>query len=392
MDSALLALSLLIGIVLSALFAEWFIHQRSLYRIPIRIHVNGTRGKSSVTRLVAAGLRAGGFSVLGKTTGSDPRIIDLQGKDRRIHRLTGASIGELVRFMRYFAQFRPQAVVMECMAVQPQYQWVAEQHMVKSTHSVITNARLDHVDEMGYKLEDIAQSLSNTIPFNGKLFTAEQTMLSTMKDIANKRKTIVITATHKDVSLEEMDGFNHIEHAENVALSLNICIDLGIDRKIALDGMKTSTPDPGALRRWDLKYGDYSAQFINAFAANDPTSTIMIWHMIQKNIMIDSSKIGVFLNTRPDRESRTRQMLDIIKNDIKPRFLFVRGEHLERFKKEYFEPFQNRYKTWSKEVPGSVVIDDMLTIENEILIYGIGNIVGSGFALLDELKMYRIVG
>ena len=36
-------------------------HQRFLHSIPLRIHVNGTRGKSGVTRLIAAGLRAGGL-------------------------------------------------------------------------------------------------------------------------------------------------------------------------------------------------------------------------------------------------------------------------------------------------------------------------------------------
>ena len=34
---------------------EFQYHLRSLDTIPLRIHVNGTRGKSSVTRLVAAG-------------------------------------------------------------------------------------------------------------------------------------------------------------------------------------------------------------------------------------------------------------------------------------------------------------------------------------------------
>ncbi|MBT5268775.1 MAG: poly-gamma-glutamate synthase PgsB, partial [Candidatus Marinimicrobia bacterium] len=138
MDVVVFSLFIMILSVIAALTGEWWVHLRALKRIPIRIHINGTRGKSSVTRLICAGLREAGFSVLGKTTGSDPRILDLEGKDRKIHRLQKPSIGEQVRFLRYFGQFRPQAVVLECMAVQPQYQWITEQHMVKSTHSVIT--------------------------------------------------------------------------------------------------------------------------------------------------------------------------------------------------------------------------------------------------------------
>ena len=34
---------------------ENYYHNKALEKIPIRIHVNGARGKSSVTRLIAAG-------------------------------------------------------------------------------------------------------------------------------------------------------------------------------------------------------------------------------------------------------------------------------------------------------------------------------------------------
>ena len=34
---------------------EYTKHLRNVKKVPIRIHVNGTRGKSSVTRLIAAG-------------------------------------------------------------------------------------------------------------------------------------------------------------------------------------------------------------------------------------------------------------------------------------------------------------------------------------------------
>jgi len=52
-------------------------HYKRVKRIPIRIHVNGTRGKSITTRLIAAGLREAGFKVLAKTTGILPRLINV---------------------------------------------------------------------------------------------------------------------------------------------------------------------------------------------------------------------------------------------------------------------------------------------------------------------------
>ncbi|MGY8783182.1 MAG: poly-gamma-glutamate synthase PgsB, partial [Fidelibacterota bacterium] len=152
---------------------EYQFHLQSLNSIPLRIHVNGTRGKSSVTRLVAAGLREGGLKTFAKTTGTAPRVIDSEGKDRIIHRLRLPSIGEQVRLLRYFSGENPDAVVMECMAVQPQYQWIAEHQMVKSHIGVITNVRPDHLEEMGPTENDVAYSLSNTIPVGGIFITGE---------------------------------------------------------------------------------------------------------------------------------------------------------------------------------------------------------------------------
>ncbi len=65
---------LLYGIV------EYRVHLSNLHAVPIRIHVNGTRGKSSVARLIAAGLRAGGICTVAKTTGSAARYIHPAGE------------------------------------------------------------------------------------------------------------------------------------------------------------------------------------------------------------------------------------------------------------------------------------------------------------------------
>jgi len=389
MDIVVFSLLSMILLVLAALIGEWLVHLRSLNHIPIRIHVNGTRGKSSVTRLICAGLREAGYSVLGKTTGSDPRILDLQGKDRKIHRLQNPSIGEQVRFLRYFGRFKPQAVVLECMAVQPQYQWITEQRMVKSTHSVITNARLDHVEEMGFRLRDIAMSLSNTIPFGGNLFTAEQDRLEIFKEVAEQRGTVVNAVADHGVSHEDMLGFNHIEHPENIALSLAVCESLGVERDKALAGMRKAQPDPGALRVWELTLDGRQFSFVNAFAANDPQSTKTIWNMIKEHPSLEYDHICTFLNTRVDRVNRTSQLLELIIKDIQSDTLFVRGDRLERFKKPYFSKIKGSVEQFPATGAASDLAKKLLSQPSNTLIFGIGNIVGSGFEILDELKKYR---
>ena len=73
---------------------EFWRHQRNVKAIPVRIHVNGTRGKSSVTRLIAAGLRAGGKRTVAKITGTLPRVVLPDGREAAIIRLMGANIIE----------------------------------------------------------------------------------------------------------------------------------------------------------------------------------------------------------------------------------------------------------------------------------------------------------
>ena len=162
-----MTLFVLIILIVSLIFVgvwEFHVHQITLNKLPNRIHVNGSRGKSSVVRLIAAGLRSGGYKTLAKVTGTSPRVIDMEGKDRIIHRLRSPSIGEQLRLLRNFSRQNPDYVVIECMAVLPDYQWVSEHKMVKSNIGVITNVRMDHVDEMGYTMDDITKSLSNTVP------------------------------------------------------------------------------------------------------------------------------------------------------------------------------------------------------------------------------------
>ena len=59
MDPISSTLFILIFIIIIVGLIENYYHKKSLNSIPIRVHVNGTRGKSSVTRLIASGLREG---------------------------------------------------------------------------------------------------------------------------------------------------------------------------------------------------------------------------------------------------------------------------------------------------------------------------------------------
>ena len=364
---------------------EYYKHQSVLLSIPIRIHVNGARGKSSVTRLIAAGLRAGGIKTIAKTTGSAPRIIDVNGEDQVIHRLRSASIGEQIKLIKFFSKQKPDAMVMECMAVQPEYQWVTEQKMIRSTLGIMTNVRPDHLDEMGYDLKSIALSLSNTIPYDSTFITAEENTVESFKKISKDRNSNFFQTNSSEISKEYMLKFPFLEHAENVALALKACEKVGVDRKVALDGMLNTNPDPGALEIVDLNFNKNRIYFVNAFAANDPHSTFMVWNMMCDRLP-DRSRC-IFLNTREDRRYRTQQLLDLCFNKLKPEKLIVRGDNILKLIPDDID-LNIEYKVFSSSSEPNEIIN-YIGRHPDFFIMGIGNIVGWGDQFMKELRLYE---
>ncbi|MBT3518500.1 MAG: poly-gamma-glutamate synthase PgsB [Candidatus Marinimicrobia bacterium] len=379
---------LAIAICISGIL-EYQFHMRSLVAIPLRIHVNGTRGKSSVTRLVAAGLREAGIRTFAKTTGTAPRVIDAEGKDRIIHRLRLPSIGEQTRLLSYFASEKPEAVVMECMAVQPQYQWIAEHQMVQSQIGVITNVRPDHLDEMGPTEDDVAYSLCNTVPDNGILITGEDQKPEILRQVAKINGTEFIQSNEADISRDELDQFTYMEHPANVAVALDVCKKAGVDRHIALAGMHKVQPDLGALIAWNLDQGEKRIQFINGMAANDPVSTLQIWKFIIDRYPAEGGTC-VFFNSRDDRPFRTRQLIELTLEEIKPDYFIIRGDKIDAIVQRliHYSPGTN-VQIIGLSNDHNQVIDKLLSLPHDTLIYAIGNQVGAGQEILTKLSDYR---
>ena len=213
-------------IVLIHLGFEMWRHQQRLKVIKYRIHVNGTRGKSSVARLIAAGLRGGNLKTVCKTTGTMARYIDSKGDETPLIRIGRTNIIEQVAVIKRAVKEKPVALVIECMAVQPLLQSLCELKLVHSTHGVLCNARADHLDVMGPTEQDVALALAGTMPVNGIFITPEKKYLSIFKYAAKDRGSRIITVDEQHINQltdDEMDKFSYLEYKENVALALMVC-------------------------------------------------------------------------------------------------------------------------------------------------------------------------
>lgn len=326
MYSSYVILSVIFVIIVAGIF-EFFRHQNRINSIPVRIHVNGTRGKSSVTRLIGAGLRAGGINCITKVTGTFPRLILEDGTETYIHRKSSANIIEQLSIVKYAASHKAGALVMECMALQPIYQSITENKMIHSNIGVMTNVRLDHIEIMGTTLPEIAECMGRTIPRGEHLFSSENVIPDVLQKIADKKKTETHFIDPQTVSQDEMNGFSYIEHRENVSLALAVCLHLGISRETALKGMYEAVPDAGVLTRTQVNAADRVLFFYNVFAANDPDSSLLIWRKIRDEGGLEGTRI-VLLNTRQDRLDRARQLSAMIAAKIgdETDFLILMGE------------------------------------------------------------------
>ncbi len=288
---------------------EAILHRRNLSSIPIRIHVNGTRGKSSVTRLIAGGLREGGIVTCAKTTGTLARMIFPDGSEYPVFRPAGTNVIEQVRIVATAAANGARALVMECMALQPNLQWLSEAKLIRASLGVMTNVRADHLDVMGPSEEDVALAMAGTTPIRGKLFLGDARYLPVFQRAAQDRGTqliLVIPEEIAGVQDEEMARFSYVEHKENVALALRVCQELGIDRQTALRGMWKATPDPGVTVIYPIKFFGRQIFFVNGFSANDPESTESLWNKALENFPQAEKRILV-INCRADRPYRTEQ-------------------------------------------------------------------------------------
>jgi poly-gamma-glutamate synthase PgsB/CapB len=292
-------------------------HDQRIAMVPHRIHVNGIRGKSTVTRLIAGMLREAQLVTVGKSTGSFAAVITPEGDDVPIDRTASPTILEQIEVVKEWVNPFVDAIVMECMAINPQYQRVSEEKIIKSTIGVITNVREDHQDMMGETLPEIARSLMSSCPRNGVLVTAEQSpeILDIMFHEARRRGTSLLVADPSKVTKEEVAAFDYISFEENIAIALAIAELLGIPRHVAMAGMVKAPADPGVLRIERYAVAGKNLTWANLFAVNDRESMVAAFEKLRPYITDDTTTVGI-LNNRSDRQRRAVQFADISVNDL----------------------------------------------------------------------------
>ncbi len=380
----MVTVAVLLGLVCAALGVERYVVHKRVSALRVRIHVGGTRGKSSVVRYITAALRDQGYRVLGKVTGETPMVLLPDGRRELLRRRGPARVQEQVRMLRLTKKHSCDALVLECMSLNPLLQSL-ESRILRPTLSVLTNILDDHREEFGSTPDTQAEALCSFFPSRSVLVSNELLYADLVASHAARKRTRVVRAEGATMDLPAVLPPGVFRG--NIALALNVCDELGLDRAGAmtaiLEEIRTtigplSTLTPSAA----------SISFLNGFAVNDVPSArkfLAEWRVHAKN----SRSMVFILNTRADRPLRSLQFARWCGTLTDLDHVVVTGTHRARTRRALrASGIQNhRITAWSRrDVHDPLNALGRLQLPEGCLVVGLGNIAGDGFSILKGIQ------
>lgn len=251
-----------------------------------RVAVTGSRGKSSVVRLLHRAFLASGLCCRSRETGLIPRELTNQG-ETVILRPSGSHVQE----MKWWLETLPrdtEAIVMENSAVEPEFQSLCARWL-KPVVTVLTNLRPDHQAAWGNDESHVLQALAPALPPGGTVvLPSELASRADVAALAEKKKLALISVTdHERPS-------THV--SLNRSLALATCRTLGFDEELCCSAMMDLEDDAGDFSL--LHVGQSQLAF--GFAANDVVSSEQLFQGLNWN----RSETTVLYNHRRDRADR----------------------------------------------------------------------------------------
>ncbi|HPW17891.1 MAG TPA: poly-gamma-glutamate synthase PgsB [Candidatus Aminicenantes bacterium] len=379
----LAVLTVCLALVLVYLAVEKAGLERALRRVPRRVAVTGTRGKSGVARLVAAGLRASGATVLAKTTGSKPALILPDGSEREVARPGPASVREQVRLVRLAARLGADTLVAEMMSIGPEYLEAESRLILRPGALAVTNVRLDHTDEMGGTRDEIAGALARAFPPRGTVFVPEEELRPAFGAAAARTG-----AALRPVGRGEGTGAAPLSFGEfepNLRLARAVLSHLGVGEEAIRQGLSGAAPDFGRLRLWRGRFGrdGRPAVCVSAFAANEPESSAAALAQVRERLPAAERPLVGLLCLREDRGARTLQWVRAAGEGFFRGFAAVvlvgpsSRAALRRLRGTPGPPPPS-FSRFDGRDPGDLMDRVLAEVPEEPVVVGLGNIVGWG--------------
>ena len=263
---------------------------RARNQLGLRILVTGSRGKSGTVRLLHAVMSAW-QPTYAKITGTEAREIFPDGREVETVRIGSVSASEMPLAIRRAAKSGAWAGVFECMAISPNLIRTLQESHVHAKYVVIPSVRLDHLEEEGLSEFEIGKNIIDSIDGCEAIITGvDQPDLLRYFQAYCTEHSIDLEVVHADRNTPEFPG----HHPTNVAVALAVANRLGIDRKLALQGLERVSVEPRALEFMRVTLGDgFQMDLIDLGGANDPQSA---WEAIRRAGFDHSPVVPVLVN------------------------------------------------------------------------------------------------
>lgn len=376
-------LLLTLTLLLLSLVYERVVLNRLRNSIPLVVAVTGTRGKSSVVRMLASVLREAGDTVLAKTTGSQAQFVLPDGTVQDVPRRGIVSILEQKKVLRKAVELRANCLVVEIMSIRPENHFVESQQILKPDIVLVTNVRRDHTEAMGETETEIASVLRLDLPPAASVYVPEEfrSLLDPPSPGVKSARISSVRQGCSDPLRAALKARQMTEFTENLDLVASVVRDLGVPDNIASRGIENARQDIGKFRVWTYRIGGKRIFLVNAFAANDPDSTMRIYEKARRTLAAAPALFTGLLNLRYDRPDRTVQWIEALKEEASSHFknLYVVGGHAHVVQRKVKSASILPYS--SPDEITNVIAESM---EEDGILFGFGNIGGAGRALVEH--------
>ena len=372
-----------LAVLLACLLLERVVVERSLKRIPLRICITGTRGKSSVTRMLASVLRQSGRSVLAKTTGSEARYVFPDDSESEVPRRGTVSILEQKRLVRLGARLRVDCLVAEAMSLRPGTQLVEARHLLQPHIVAVTNVRRDHTDSLGESEAQIAAVLSSTVSRGTVVFVPGDVPREPFAAAARRQRGRIVDIAPSASKTLPAPELCRREFSDNIDVVCSVARHLGITDGAILAGIRATRHDAGRLRisAYRKPGSPRTCYFVNAFAANDPESTWRVLLRVRELLPSPANNVAGVFSLRADRMPRTLQWADALNGSAAAWFrqLFLAGPCPAPVRRRFPSAIALRSLS-PREATGKI----LEVMGADCVVFGFGNFTGSGRQLAEH--------
>jgi poly-gamma-glutamate synthase PgsB/CapB len=376
-------LLLALTVLLLSLVYERVVLNRLRNSIPLVVAVTGTRGKSSVVRMLASVLREAGDTVLAKTTGSQAQFVLPDGTTQDVPRRGIVSILEQKKVLKKAVELRANCLVVEIMSIRPENHFVESQQILKPDIVLVTNVRRDHTEAMGETETEIASVLRLDLPPAASVYVPEE-FRYLLDPPSPGVKSVRISSVRQGCSeplRATLKARQITEFAENLDLVASVVRDLGVPDDIVSRGIENARHDIGKFRVWTYRIGGKRVFLVNAFAANDPDSTMRIYEKTRQTLAPAPALFTGLLNLRYDRPDRTVQWIEALQKNAPSHFkrLYVVGGHAHVVRRKV-----KTASVLTLSSPDEITNVIAETMEEDGILFGFGNIGGAGRRLVEH--------